>query len=128
MYISTSSFLVALDRMFQSKRYKNRLMRYFTDCKYFNFYFNFNFDRKIANKVNAQKAGRPPASVQIAPAAPALAPAAAPQNSPGGQGVQLEETAADEMAIDVQIGQLDDRTRGMQYIIILCNFRIKFFI
>jgi len=42
--------------------------------------------------------------------------------------VQLEETAAVDMAIDVQIEELDDRTRGMQYIIILCNFRIKFFI
>jgi len=91
MYISTSSFLVALDRMFQSKRYGNLLTRNSIDCKYFNFYVNFNFDRQIANKANAQKAGRPAAAAQIAPAAPILEPAAAPQNSPGGQGAQQQQ-------------------------------------
>ena len=61
---------------------------------------------------NAQTAGRP--------AATALAPAAAPQNGPENQGMQLEEAAADDndMAIDIHIEEMDDRrTRGMQYII-----------
>jgi len=42
--------------------------------------------------------------------------------------MQLEEIAAVDMAIDVHIKEPDNRTRGMQYIVTLCNFRIKFFI
>ena len=57
-----------------------------------------------------------------------LQKSAAPQNGPGGQGVQLDETAAVDMAIDVHIKEPDDRTRGMQYIIILYDVRIIFFI
>ena len=41
--------------------------------------------------------------------------------------MQLEETAADEMAIDIHTEELDDRTRGMQYIIILYDVGINFF-
>ena len=47
--------------------------------------------------------------------------------SPVGQEMKLEEPAAVDMAIDVRIEKLDDRTRCKQYIKILCNFRIKQF-
>ena len=67
-----------------------------------------------AHKKAGKLGGRPTAAAQIAPAAPA----AAPQNGPGDQGMQLEEAAADEMVIDIHIEEMDDsRTRGMQYII-----------
>ena len=87
-----------------------------------------NFCRQQAGKRTGGQGGRPSAAAQIAPTAPALALAVATQNGPGGQGVQLEETAAVDMAIDVHIKEPDDRTRGMQYIIILYDVRIKFFI
>ena len=94
------------------------------------FFLILNFLSEKAHKKAGKLGGRPPASAQIAPAAP-LALAPAPQNGPGDQGMQLEEAAADDndMAIEVHIEKMDDRrTRGMQYIIILYDVRSTYFL